>query len=42
MFTAIIQVGSDCVRAGLQACGVNLRGGVAPRNFHPVCHSSRI
>src|ERR1700719_2222300 len=33
--TAIIQVGSDFVRAGLQTCSVNLRGGLAPRNFHP-------
>src|ERR1700674_4778983 len=34
-FTTIIKVGSDSIRAGLQACSVNRRGGIAPRNFHP-------
>src|SRR6267378_123215 len=34
IFAASIQVGSDSIRAGLQACGVNLRGSIASRNFH--------
>src|SRR5579859_203145 len=34
VFSTITQVGSDFVRAGLQAGSVNLRGGAAPGNLH--------